>query len=144
MPDPNAISPPREFRDKDFLYRRVLEVHVNNNAVTDAHCPTEHWRKDLSADWSALRENPADVVKEDRGLLIRISVADCRSIGLTVRYEPEPDNPAHCVLLLQEDKRTKQAIAKIRNDFLNRSVLFRIENGNVIEIGPATPDSFAE
>lgn len=144
MPDPDAISPPREFRDEDFLYRRVLTTHVNNGVVTDAHCPTGHWRKNLSADWSVLRENPAEVANEDPGYLIRIAVAECRSIGLTVRYEPEPDNPAHCVLLLPEDKKTKQAIAKVRNDLLNKSVLLRVENGNVVEIGPATSDSIAE
>jgi hypothetical protein len=98
VPDATAVSPPREFRDEDFLYRRVQQVHVNNGVVTDAHCPKEHWRKNLSADWSALRDNPADVVKQDPGFLIRISIRDCRLIGLAVLYEPEPDNPAHCVL----------------------------------------------
>jgi hypothetical protein len=138
VPDGVATSPPREFGDDDFLYRRVLTVHVNDNVVTDAHCATEQWRRSLSADWSALRDNPAEVVKEDPGFFIRISVGDCRSIGLSVRYEPEPDNPSHCVLLLPEEKKSKPAIAKTRNEFLKKAVLFRTANGIVTEIGPAT------
>ncbi len=138
MPDTTATSPSREFREDDYLYRRVLTVHVNGNFVTDAHCSTEQWRRNLSVDWSALRDNPADVVKEDPGFLIRISVGDCRSIGLSVRYEPEPDNPSHCVLLLPEETKTKPAIATIRNEFLKKAVLLRAVHGHVTEIGPAT------
>ncbi len=144
MPVANIPSPPREFRDDDFLYRRVLAAHVNNTVVTDAHCPTEHWRRNLSVDWSCLRDNPADVVKEDPGFLIRISVAHCRSIGLSVRYEPEPDNPAHCVLILPYDKKSKHEIAKIRNDFLNQAVFFKVEDGRLYEIGPATQKNAVE
>ena len=80
------------------------------------------------------------MVRENPGFYIRITVGDCRSLGLTVRYEPEQDNPTHCVLILSEEKQSKPAIAGIRNEFLKKAALFRVENGTVVEIGPATGD----
>ena len=128
---------PRDFQDDDFLYRRVRDDHLQDNEVQRAHCPTDQWEENLSFDWSALRDNPADTAQQDPGHLLRISVKDCREIGLGVCYDPEEGNPSHTVLVVPSENRHRTGIAKIREQFLGRAKLLRVECGTIREIGPA-------
>jgi hypothetical protein len=123
---PAASIPQPPFRDDDRLYRYVLDCHIHEGRVTDAHCQTKHWLEGLSCDWSRIRE-PRDTVKTLPGYVLSITVGQCMALGLTVVHRPIEGNPAHCELLLPPGATTKTEVARIRAKFLTEAVLLLVE-----------------
>lgn len=114
----------------DILYRRVHHSHKDN---LDASCSKDKWKDGLSCDW-ALLCTPQEAVRELPGYLLEISVKDCLSIGLSVRYCPVVDpaceaypNYAHCLLIVPPEAKSKLGIARIRTDFLGLAKFRTIE-----------------
>ncbi len=115
------------FRDKDVLYRRVLEKHVEDGKVTHAHCPTKQWKEGLSCGWSVIA-TPEEAAKE-LPYLLTFTVGQCKALNINVRYCPHVDphhplyNLAHCLLVLPPRMSTRAEIAKVRERFLEVAVL---------------------
>lgn len=116
--------------DSDFLYRRVHPAHVSD---LRASCPPKQWKEGLSCDWSVLLASPSDTLRNQfPGHLLRVSVRQCRSIGLDVRYCPVVEtsdrdyNLAHCLLVLPTDQTSKSAIDGVRERFLGLAQLIRV------------------
>lgn len=90
-----------ELRDDDELYRRLAPHHLRNDGTVNssAYKRGKGFDPAVSVDLARLTASPANALRT-RPLfgLGSLRVGDVRALGLTVRRDPLPDNPAHCLI----------------------------------------------
>lgn len=111
--------------DDELLYRHIADdwLDANGNAG-ELSCTTKQWKDGICCDRSSLRTPQDTVFGTNRTKVAVISVGDCRSLGLTVDPDPEPDpyrsgrmNKAHCTIRLPPGL-SKPGIRELRTRFL--------------------------
>ena len=90
-----------ELADEDELYRRLAPHHFRDDGTVNSSAFKRGKGYDpaVSVDLARLTNSPADTLRTrpDFGLGV-LPVGDVRALGLTVRRDPLPRNPAHCVI----------------------------------------------
>lgn len=120
------------FWPNDLLYRYVRDAQVSHGMPTTACCPLKDWDVGLSCDWSLLRR-PEETARALPGYVLRISVRDCRKLGIEIRYSPVVDpesrdyNLAHCLLFLPDNLKTRAEKVVLRAAYLRKCTLERVE-----------------
>ena len=111
--------------DDDLLYRRLQPNWVRGRDILPAAAQVSQWKQGLSCDWSVLAR-PEDTAKgEFPSYVLIIPVSECRRLGIEVRYDPIDDpsdpnfNPAHCLLFLPSNAKTKAEKARVRDGLLS-------------------------
>lgn len=90
-----------ELADEDGLYRRLAPHHLRDDETVNSSAFRRGKGYDpaVSVDLARLTGSPMDALqtRPHFGLDI-LRVGDVRALGLTVRRDPLPDNPAHCLI----------------------------------------------
>jgi hypothetical protein len=90
-----------ELADGDELYRRLAPHHVRDDGTVNSSAfkRGKGFDPSISVDLARLTATPQDAIRTRPHFgLGMLRVADVRAIGLTVRHDPVPDNPAHCLI----------------------------------------------
>src|SRR5215204_2419674 len=90
-----------EFDDEDELYRRLAPHSVRDDGTVNSSAfkREKGFDPNVSVDLARLMAAPADSLRTrpNFGLGV-VRVGDVRGMGLSVRRDPLPDNPAHCLI----------------------------------------------
>jgi len=90
-----------DLTDDDQLYRRLAPHHVRDDGTVNSSAfkREKGYDPSVSVDLARLTASPAEALRTRPtfgvGVLL---VADVRTIGLSVRRDPLPENPAHCFI----------------------------------------------
>jgi hypothetical protein len=106
-----------EINDDDFVFRRLAPDHLypdgtaNSNAYKLGGKPDP----DISVDLGKLTHEAEALARAGRpGFRLGVlQVRDVRALGLTVRHNPTPENPAHCVIQGNNSKKTCRQLTEI-------------------------------
>ena len=96
------VDEPRKIGDDDELYRRVAPEWVTDGAINSAAYSTND-PDGISVDLARLttpEETRARALGAANGVGV-VAVRIPRGQGLEVRPDPQPDNPAHCLIMSQ-------------------------------------------
>jgi hypothetical protein len=103
------------FRPDDQFYRYIHpkladeEGWPNSGAFDD---------DELSVDWARLTTLNEALVARPRHGVVAITKATCDELGLDVRHDPLPGNPAHCLILGRKSgairRRLKEQCQRLR------------------------------
>lgn len=105
-----------EIADEDELYRRLLSMHVNEDSTVNSAAFKHRGKPDreISVDL-ARRTTMAETLDRapHRGFgLGLLMAASARQIGFDVRYDPQPDNGAHCLIVGENTKQRCRLLAE--------------------------------
>lgn len=100
--DVTPADDPNELRDDDELYRRFLPTKKKNVVPSSAFTKPRTSDPDPEISVDLARETTPEKCLE-AGLPTRfklgiLRVGTVRELGFTVRRDPTPDNPAHCLI----------------------------------------------
>jgi|SRR5579862_4088212 len=93
---------PDDLRDEDELYRRFLPTKKKGRVPSTTYTtrPTGNPDPEISVDLAreTTPEKTLEAGKPTHFKLGILRVGEVRELGFTVRRDPKPDNPAHCVI----------------------------------------------
>jgi hypothetical protein len=100
----------------DALYRRLAPHCIKpGNAISSAAFKTRNqWDTQISVDLARLttpHQCLAMVANRPGFKLGRFVARVPRSLGFEVRHDPQPDNPAHCIIRGANDEHKSRAMA---------------------------------
>jgi hypothetical protein len=102
--------------DDDELYRRLAPHHLRDDGTVNssAYKRGKGYDPSVSVDLKRLTESPAAALRTrpDFGLGV-LTVGEVRVLGLTVRRDPLPENPAHCLIEGIDSKAEARRLAAI-------------------------------
>ena len=116
---PFEVPAPIEIFDEDILYRRVAPAHIDPSSQTvlsNAYKRNGKPDTEISVDLAKLTTPTKSLVSVEGRPGFRIGkliVKDVRSLGLTVHYTPNQENPAHCVINGNSTKQTCKLLAEM-------------------------------
>jgi hypothetical protein len=108
-----------DFSDDDELYRRLAPHQIRDDGTVNSSAfkRGKGYDPSISVDLARLTASRMDTLRTrpDFGLAV-LRVGDVRALGLAVRLDPLPDNPAHCLiegLATKDLARRLTAIARV-------------------------------
>jgi hypothetical protein len=106
-----------EIADDDELYRRLAPDHVSQDRRSvrrNAFRVNTGYPRQISVDLKRLTNSPLDSLQTRPTFGIGVlKVGDVRELGFTVRHDPLPDNPAHCLIEGDNSRETADRLALI-------------------------------
>ena len=103
------------FHPDDLFYR-----YIHPKLADEAGWPNSGAFDDdeLSVDWSRLADIDQSSATRPHHGAVGITKATCDELGLEIRHDPLPDNPAHCVILGRKSgtirRRLKEACIRLK------------------------------
>lgn len=98
----------------DILYRRLHASAVDGDRVTRAAFMTNgQYERELSVQLAKLLRSPGDCLRDRPQFgLGAITVAEVTRLGFSVVHDPLPADPAHALVLGENDKQVARALAR--------------------------------
>jgi hypothetical protein len=108
----------------DILYRRLPPSAVDGDRVTRAAFMTNgRYDRELSVQLAKLLGSPQDCLRDrPRFGVGAIAVADVIRLGFTVVPDPLPGDPAHALVIGENDKQIARALARTMTIVISPSI----------------------